>query len=116
MNTFNALTINFFSVKFVEDEIGVAEDSAQLPIAEDPLDEGEPLSYYIIRSFNVVDSSYFELDSSTGILTVVSPMDRDLIDIHTIKVLASRLDSWQENEDPYDETSTIIITIHVCIK
>lgn len=101
-------------MNFVEDAIGVAEDSIILPIAEDPLNDGGELFYFIIRSFNVEDASYFSLDQSTGLLSVVNKMDRDLIETHTIKVLASRSSAWVETQS-YDETSTILITIHVCI-
>lgn len=100
---------------FVEDEIGVVEDSVTLPLAEDPLNDGEKLFYYIIESFNIEDSSYFSLDQNTAILSVVKKMDRDLVETHTIKVLASRSDKWIEGQS-YDEPSTILITIHVCIR
>lgn len=99
---------------FVEDEIGVAEDSVTLPFADDPLNDGGNLFYFIITAFNVEDASYFSLDQTTAVLSVVKKMDRDLMEIHTIKVLASRSSAWVE-EQPYDETSTILITIHVCI-
>lgn len=39
-------------------------------------------------------------------------MDRDLFETHTIKVLASRLSTWDEQQ-PYEEASTILVTILV---
>lgn len=114
--TVTILNFLFFFLKFVEDEVGVIEDSAILPSAEDPLNDGGNLFYFIIKSINVEDASYFSLDPLTRILTVVNKMDRDSIETHTIKVLASRLSTWDETQDTYDEASTILITIHVCIK
>lgn len=112
-NIHYVLTHNFF-INFVEGDIGVAEDSVILPLAEDPLNDGGELFYFIIRSFNEEDALYFSLDQSTAELSVVIKMDRDLIETHTIKVLASRSSAWVEGQ-AYDETSTILITIHVCI-
>uniref|UniRef100_A0A8P4G278 Cadherin domain-containing protein n=1 Tax=Dicentrarchus labrax TaxID=13489 RepID=A0A8P4G278_DICLA len=61
--------------------------------AHDPDTTNSPIRYSIDRKSDV--ERYFNIDSSSGVITTARPLDREIIALHNITILATEMD-WSQ--------------------
>lgn len=105
------------TIAFHENSTG-RDEMQEINEALDPLDagkeEGEPrekIYYFIDQTYNPEDSKYFALDKDSRIVTLIEDLDRETIDVHHFRVIASRT----EDRPPVspEDYSMVLVTVTV---
>ncbi|KAJ6639917.1 Cadherin-23 [Pseudolycoriella hygida] len=102
-----------FNTDFTENTTGL-EEWRIMPEAIDPKnvgnEGGDPIYYFIDTQYRPEDALLFELDSVSRRLTLTTQLDREEIDIHEIRIIATNNKDGPQN---VKENSMLIIRISV---
>lgn len=75
-------------------EVDVTEEAD--PVAEVvdvSINAKQPVTYGLSAFHNARSQEFFEIDSKSGVISTVSKLDREFMDVHYLKVTASEADS-----------------------
>lgn len=99
-----------FTTDFTENEFGLSEQR-KIPNAFDPKNQGDEnetyiIYYFIDPNYNPDDAKLFSLNKTTRVLMLQEMLDREEIDTHYIRIIAS---NRKDNPEPYPKENSMLI-------